>query len=227
MKFEIQLGISARHCHVTQQALEAMFGVGAKLHVKKPIKQPRQFAAEEQVTAVFPKGEMKLRILGPVRSYNQVELAYTDARKAGVNPPIRKSGDLKGSPGCILRGPYGEVVMKQGVIVAERHVHLFPETAAKYFLKEDDMVQIITLGRRATVLDNVRVRCGPNDGDEVHLDTDEGNCIDMQNGQMITILANEDKHNFLWTPGTNPAWAHGEGPTLEPPADELHEAPHY
>jgi len=227
MKFEIVLGISARHCHVTQEALEVMFGPGAKLHVKKAIRQPRQFAAEEQVTAVFPKGEMKLRILGPVRTYNQVELSYTDARKAGVNAPIRKSGDHRGTPGCILRGPCGEVEIKQGVIVAERHVHLFPETAAKYFLKEDDTVQIITLGKRATVLDNVRVRCGPNDGDEVHLDTDEGNAIDMANGQMITILANEDKHNLLWTPGTHPAWKEGEAPELEPPAERLHSDPNY
>lgn len=187
MEFQVVLGISARHLHLKQEDMDVLFGKGAELHFKKPLKQPGQFASEEQVMMITPKGELKLRILGPIRTYSQVELSFTDARKVGLNPPIRKSGDLKGTCGCKLVGPAGELELKEGVIVAGRHVHLCPETAAKYGLKENDLVDVVTTGERALTMHNVLVRSSVKDADEVHIDTDEGNAGQLANDVMVTI----------------------------------------
>lgn len=188
MEFSIALGVSARHAHLTREHMDILFGKGSELHPKKPIGQPGQFASEEQITMVTPKGEMKLRIIGPLRPETQIELSLTDARKAGLNAPIRNSGDIKGSAGAKLIGPAGAVEIKEGIIVAARHLHLYPETAAKYNLKDGDIVDIRTRGERSLTLHNVLVRAGVKHADEVHIDTDEANACDLDSGVLVDII---------------------------------------
>lgn len=132
MSNKILIETSARHVHVTQEALEALFGKGAQLTKKKDLSQPGQFACEERVTIVGPKKELaNVSILGPVRSATQVELSATDARSIGLPIAIRESGDIAGTPGCKIIGPAGEIEISEGVIVAKRHIHMIPETAEK------------------------------------------------------------------------------------------------
>ena len=173
MQFPLVLGVSARHAHLCREHMNILFGEGSELHPKKYIGQPGQYSSEEQITLVTAKGEMKLRIIGPLRKYTQLELSFTDARKVGLNPPIRNSGDIKESAGGKLVGPKGEVEITEGVIIAARHIHLYPETAETYGLKDGDIVSIQTNGERALIMNNVLVRAGEGNADEVHIDTDE------------------------------------------------------
>lgn len=191
MKLSVVLGVSARHCHICREHMDVLFGAGSELHVKKPITQPGQFASEEQVTMVGPKGELKLRILGPLRPETQIELSLTDAMKAGIKAPIRNSGDLEGSAGATIIGPKGTLELKEGVIIAARHVHLYPETAAKAGLKDGDIVDIATEGPRSTVFHNVLVRAGEKHADEIHIDTDEANACNLETGALVDIVWNK------------------------------------
>ncbi len=170
---------SARHVHLSQEHLEALFGKDAKLTHKKDLSQPGQFACEERVTVVGPKKEMpNVSILGPVRPETQVELSATDARSIGIAAPIRESGDVAGSGACKIIGPCGEIEISQGVIVAKRHIHLTPETAAEMNVKDKDVVwvKIDTDGRKA-VLGDVVVRVSEKYAPAMHIDTDESNAV--------------------------------------------------
>lgn len=191
MQFPIVLGVSARHAHLSREHMDTLFGKDSELHVKKAIGQPGQYASEEQITMVTEKGSMKLRIIGPLRPETQIELSLTDARKVGLNAPIRNSGDIKGSAGAKLIGPVGEVEITEGIIVAARHVHLYPETAAKYGLKDGDIVDIQTEGERSLTLHNVLVRAGEKHADEVHIDTDEANACNLESGVNVNIVYNK------------------------------------
>lgn len=191
MKFPIVLGVSARHAHLSREHMDILFGKGSELHPKKAIGQPGQYASEEQITMVTDKGSMKLRVIGPLRPETQIELSLTDARKVGLNAPIRNSGDIKDSAGAKLVGPVGEVELKEGIIIAARHVHLYPETAAKYGLKDGDIVDIHTKDARSITLHNVLVRAGEKHADEVHIDTDEANACNLDSGVMVDIVYNE------------------------------------
>ncbi len=191
MQFPIVLGVSARHAHLSREHMDTLFGQDSELHVKKAIGQPGQYASEEQITMVTEKGSMKLRIIGPLRPETQIELSLTDARKVGLNAPIRNSGDIKGSAGAKLIGPAGEVEITEGIIVAARHVHLYPETAAKYGLKDGDIVDIQTEGERSLTLHNVLVRAGEKHADEVHIDTDEANACNLESGVNVNIVYNK------------------------------------
>lgn len=188
MEFPIVLGVSARHAHLCREHMDILFGKGSELHVKKAIGQPGQYASEEQITLVTDKDKMKLRIIGPLRPETQIELSLTDARKIGLTPPIRHSGDIKGSCGGKLIGPAGEVDLPEGIIIAARHVHLYPETAAKHGLKDGDIVDIKTEGPRALTLHNVLVRAGEKHADEVHIDTDEANACNLDSGVMVNVV---------------------------------------
>ncbi|MBQ3566728.1 MAG: phosphate propanoyltransferase [Oscillospiraceae bacterium] len=175
---------SARHIHVSQEHLEILFGKDAKLTNIKDLSQPGQFACQERVTIVGPKKELaNVSILGPVRPETQVELSATDARSIGIAAPIRESGDVKGSGACKIVGPAGEVEISEGVIVAKRHIHLTPETAAERNVKDKDVVwvKIETEGRKA-ILGDVIVRVSPNYAPAMHIDTDESNAISAFNG---------------------------------------------
>ena len=176
---QILVETSARHIHVTKETLEVLFGKGHELTKKKDLSQPGQYACEERVTVVGPKKELaNVSILGPCRNADQVELSATDARSIGLPIVIRESGDVAGTPGCKLVGPCGEVEIKEGVIVAKRHIHLTPETAEKLGVKNKDIVWVrVNTPERKAVLGDVVVRVSESFADAMHIDTDESNAI--------------------------------------------------
>ena len=176
MSYKVKVSLSNKHAHLKAEDIEALFGKGHELTVFKTLVQPGQFACEEKVDVVGPKGTLKgLRILGPARPETQVELAMTDARAIGIKAPIRESGKLEGTPGCKLVGPRGEVELEHGVIAALRHVHLSPAQAAEAGVKDKEVVCLKLSGERGLLFDQVLVRSGDGHEQEVHLDTDEGN----------------------------------------------------
>ena len=174
---EVLIETSARHVHVTQETLEALFGAGAQLTKKKDLSQPGQFACAEKVTVVGPKGEMKMSILGPCRKSTQVEISLTDARKLGIAPcPIRESGDLAGTPGCKLVGPCGEVEISEGVIAAKRHIHFNPDEAKEAGVVDKQIVSVkVDYNGRALIFGDVVCRVSPSYALAMHVDTDESN----------------------------------------------------
>jgi putative phosphotransacetylase len=176
------VNVSARHCHLTQEAVEALFGKGHQLQVHKWLYQDGQFAAKEAVTLIGPRSRVisNLRILGPCRTLNQVELAYTDSIALGFDIPLRISGDIKGTPGCMLMGPNGFFEMTSGVIRALRHVHMGPVDAEFYAVKKGDEMRLKIGGPCAITLDKMLVRVDPSFKLEVHIDTDEGNACNLQ-----------------------------------------------
>ena len=177
MKTKVLVETSARHVHLTEEHIEALFGKGATLTHKKDLSQPGQFACEERVTLVGPKKSIaNVIILGPARKDTQVEVSFTDARTLGVSAPVRESGDVAGTPGLKLVGPAGEVDIDAGVIVAKRHIHFTPEDAAEYGVSDKEIVKLkIESNDRTTIFDDVVVRVNPNFAAAVHLDTDEAN----------------------------------------------------
>lgn len=184
----VPIGVSNRHVHLSQQDLEILFGRGHGLTKMKDLKQPGQFAAQETVVLVGPKGEMKnVRVLGPVRNKTQVEISITDSYKLGVNAPIRESGKTAGTPGLILKGPKGTLELKEGVIAALRHIHIPPEFAAKHRLKDKEMVNVEVGGIRATTFKNVLLRVSERFVLEMHIDTDEANAAGIGNGEIGII----------------------------------------
>lgn len=176
------VNVSARHCHLTQEAVEALFGKGHQLQVHKMLYQDGQFAAKETVTLIGPRSRVisNLRILGPCRTLNQVELAYTDAVALGFDVPLRISGKIDGTPGCMLMGPAGFFEMPNGVIRALRHAHMSPADAAFYGVKTGDAMRLKIGGPCALSLDQMLVRVDPSFKLEVHIDTDEGNACNLQ-----------------------------------------------
>ena len=167
---------SARHVHITAEALEVLFGAGYSLTSKKELSQPGQFACEEKVTVVGPKGELKMSVLGPVRPYNQVEVSKSDARSIGINPEIRESGDLAGTAGCKLVGPKGEIEMTEGVVVALRHVHFPIKDAEDFGVKDKEIIRVACGGEgRKVIFDDVLARVSDTAGLAMHIDTDESN----------------------------------------------------
>ena len=175
------VNISARHCHLTQEAVEALFGKGHQLRPMKSLYQDGQYAAQETVTLVGPRSRVisNLRILGPCRTLNQVELAYTDAIALGFDAPLRCSGDVAGTPGGMLMGPAGFFELSEGVIRACPHVHMHPEDAAFYGVAQGDYMKLEIGGPLALTLDRLLVRVSPDFKLEVHIDTDEGNACNL------------------------------------------------
>ena len=166
---------SARHVHLTAETVETLFGKGHTLTNKKDLSQPGQFACEEKVTVVGPKGSLKASVLGPTRPADQVELSLTDARAIGVAAPVRESGDVAGSFGCKLVGPCGEVEISEGVIAAKRHIHMTPEDAEKLGVSDKEIVSVKLDTQRALTFSNVVVRVNKNFALAMHIDTDEAN----------------------------------------------------
>lgn len=176
------VNISARHCHLTQEAVEALFGKGHKLQVHKWLYQEGQYAAKETVTLVGPRSRIisNLRILGPCRTLNQVELSYTDGIALGFDLPLRSSGDIKGTLGGMLMGPAGFFEMDSGIIRALRHVHLDPTDADYYGVKQGDWMKLKIGGNCGITLDRMLCRVDKSFKLEVHIDTDEGNACNLQ-----------------------------------------------
>jgi putative phosphotransacetylase len=172
---------SARHCHLTPEAVETLFGKGRTLTPMKWLYQKDQFAAEETVTLIGPRSRVisNLRILGPCRNLNQVELAYTDAISLGFKIPVRNSGDIAGTPGCMLMGPAGFLEMPEGVIRAAPHVHMAPEDAAHYGVENKSFMKLRVGGDVGVTFDRIFVRVDPSFKLEVHIDTDESNACGL------------------------------------------------
>ena len=170
---------SGRHIHVTREDLDVLFGKGFELDQKKMLSQPGQFASSCKVTVTGPKGSLNLSILGPCRKETQVELSFTDARTLGLDCPVRESGVLAGSPGCTVTGPNGSVELKQGCIIAKRHIHMTPDFAAELGVKDKDIVQVKVGGDRALIFDEVVCRVSPNYANFMHVDYDEINAASL------------------------------------------------
>lgn len=184
------VNISARHCHLTQEHVEVLFGAGAKLTVMKPLYQDGEFAAEQTVTAIGPRQRIipSIRILGPCRKFSQLELAFTDGISLGIDLPVRKSGDHHDTPGIYLQGPKGILELKQGVIRAERHVHVGDRDLEFFGILPNERVNLKIHGDCPTTLEGLLVRHDPKFKLEVHLDTDEGNAVNLTKATLVELL---------------------------------------
>ncbi len=190
MEKTVLVETSARHVHVSQEALEILFGEGYELTKKKDLSQPGQYACEERVQVIGEKSSFPaVSILGPVRNACQVEISASDARSIGVKAPVRESGDIAGSGACKLVGPKGEIELKEGVIVAKRHIHMTPEDAEKYGLEDKQIVSVkIESDERSLVFADTVVRVSPKFALAMHIDTDEANAVLAPAGVMGVIL---------------------------------------
>jgi putative phosphotransacetylase len=181
---------SARHMHVSREDLDVLFGPGHELTIDRPLYQEGNFAAKETVTLIGPRSRLisNLRILGPMRKESQVELAFTDAISLGIDAPIRLSGNIKDTPGCFVMGPKGMVELKYGVIRAAIHVHMNPDEAAYFGVKQGDMMKLRVGGDAGVTFDRVHVRIDPKSQLNVHMDTDEANACGLHLAKNIELL---------------------------------------
>ena len=184
------VNVSARHCHLSPQAVEALFGPGHNLTPMKWLYQEGAYAAKETVTLIGPRSRVisNLRILGPCRDMNQIELAFTDAIALGFDIPVRMSGEIAGTPGCMLMGPNGYFEMNEGVIRAAPHVHMHPDDAAYYDVKHKDIIGMRVHGPLETTFGNMLVRVDPSFKLEVHIDTDEGNACGLKSDTFCELI---------------------------------------
>ena len=190
-KPNLVVSISARHCHLTDEHVEILFGPGAKLIPEKPLYQDGFYAAEQTVMVVGPRRRMlpTVRVLGPTRSASQVELAFTDAISLGIDAPVRHSGNIQGTPGCVLVGPKGVVELSAGVIRAARHVHMNFKDAEQYGVKNGDFMKLrIESPQCSVVLEDLLVRADATSKLEVHIDTDEGNACNLDGATKVELL---------------------------------------
>lgn len=185
---EVVIGVSNRHVHLTEENYKKLFG-DLEFSKYKDLNQPGQFASNSFVD--LKNGEEVIehvRVLGPFRDYTQVEISQTDARKLKVNPPVRTSGDLKGSAPIKIVGPKGEIDLEEGCIIAERHIHILKEQAELYGLKDSETVSVLLSGEKGGIINNVHVKIAPNSYYEMHLDTDDANAHLIKNGDIGIII---------------------------------------
>jgi propanediol utilization protein len=183
------VNVSARHMHVTQRDLEVLFGPGAQLTKLKDLYQKGEFASEQLVTVIGPRQRIipNVRILGPTRDYSQIELSYTDGIYLGIDLPLRISGNHEGTPGATVMGPKGAITLNQGVIRAERHVHMSVDDMSYYGVKDHDYLKLKIDGPCGVTFDRVKVRYHPKVVLEVHIDTDEGNACDLDSATNMEL----------------------------------------
>ena len=183
----VELEASGRHVHVTEQQAKTLFGHA--LTPERELSQPGQFVAKERVTVIGPKGRFEnVAVLGPERPEAQVEISLTDGRVLGIQPPVRLSGDVSGTPGITLEGPQGQVNLSQGVMAAKRHIHMHPADAARMGVQDKQQVRLQTYTQRPVIFDDVMVRVNPHFQTSVHLDYDEANACGFQKGDLGRIL---------------------------------------
>ena len=181
---KLPIALSNRHVHLSQADIETLFGAGHELTHFKPLSQPGQYACEEKVDLVGPKGTIK-----GARASTQVEISLADGFALGIKAPIKESGDIAGTPGVKLVGPAGEVELSEGVIVASRHIHMSLEDAARFGVEDKQIVKVRTFGPRAVVFENVLVRANANFALEMHVDVEEGNAAGVRNGEEVELIA--------------------------------------
>ena len=179
---------SGRHVHVTTAQAQTLFGHG--LTPERPLSQPGQWVAKERVAVIGPKGSFSnVAVLGPERNEAQVEISVTDGRVLGIQPPVRASGSVENTPGVLLKGSCGEVALSQGVIAAQRHIHITPQDAARFGVRDKQIVKLQTYTGRPLIFDDVLVRVSPAYATRVHLDFDEANACGFQQGDLGRILS--------------------------------------
>ena len=184
----IEMEASGRHVHVTEAQAQALFG--HRLTPQRELSQPGQYLANERVTVVGPKGRFEnVAVLGPERKAGQVELSLTDARTLGIPAPVRMSGEVADSPGAVLQGGMGSVALREGVIVAQRHIHITPEAAQRMGVQDKQVVRLQAYTERPLIFDDVVVRVSPDFQTRVHLDYDEANACGFQKGDLGRILS--------------------------------------
>ncbi len=187
--FGVPVGVSNRHIHLSQTDLDQLFGLGYQLTPMKDLSQPGQFACKETVTICGPKGAIeKIRVLGPVRSKSQIEILAGDSYKLGVKAPAKLSGDLAGTPGITIVGPKGSVQTQEGLIVAQRHIHMNPQDAINYGVRDGEIVKIAVNGDRGGVYNNVAIRVTESSALECHIDTEEANAMNISGSSTVTIV---------------------------------------
>jgi len=185
----VPVGVSARHIHLSPDHIEILFGAGYELTSFRDLSQPGQYAANEMVSIVGPKGRFdKVRILGPARGATQIEISRTDAFALGINPPVRESGHIEGTSGLKVIGPQGEVELEQGVIVAARHIHFHTADAEKWGIADKQLLRVKLNGERPLIFENVIARVSEQYALDMHIDTDEGNAAGVKTGDKAEIL---------------------------------------
>ncbi|WP_407691432.1 phosphate propanoyltransferase [Robertmurraya mangrovi] len=188
-KSHVPVSISARHIHLSQEHIDILFGQGHQLTKFKDISQPGQFACNEKVTLQGPKGTIEnVRVLAPIRPKTQVEVARTDARKLGVNPPVRESGNVAGSAPITLIGPEGVVELQEGCIIADRHIHMTPEDARSFGVVDKQKVSVLVEGEKAGVMGKVTIRVRPNYALDMHIDTDDANAFGLNGTEQLKLI---------------------------------------
>lgn len=194
MNKKVRVEVSARHVHLTKEDFEKLFGEGAELTIMKELSQPGMFAANETVSIKDEYFQLdRIRIVGPIRNYTQVEISETEARNFKINPPLRKSGDIEGTPGITIIGPKGKIDIKEGVIVAQRHLHMAPKDAKKIGAKDGDPLNVKIEGNRGLVFGNVVARVDKTYAWACHIDTDEGNAASLTGCKDGTVILDLEK----------------------------------
>lgn len=197
-KYVVPVGVSNRHIHLSKIDLDILFGKDYSLTPLRELSQKGQFAAKETVSLFGNKGFVKdVRILGPLREETQIEISTTDSYLLGVHPPIKMSGDLEGTPGITVVGPEGVVLLKKGVIIAKRHIHMSPEEARVIGIQEGDKLIVETQGERSLILSNIDVRISSKYTLDFHIDLDEGNAAHLKTGDMVKIIGKNNQF-FSW-----------------------------
>ena len=191
---QIPIAASNRHIHLSPEHVDRLFGKGHQLNKLKDLSQPNQFAAKETVTLIGPKGKIQnVRVLGPARGSTQVEVSLFDGFTLGVKPPIRNSGDIKGSEAITIQGPRGQVTINEGLICAARHIHMHTSDGESFGVSDGDRVQVKVEGERGVIFSNVLIRVSPKYKLEMHIDIDEANAANIKNGQIGEIVAIESR----------------------------------
>lgn len=186
---KIPVGVSNRHIHLCEKDFETLFGKGSQLKVYKELSQPGQFAAEQKLDLIGPKGTIAgVRILGPFRSQTQVEISRTDSFRLGIKSPVRDSGDLAGSAPITLKGPAGSIELSEGVIIARSHIHIHTDVAKENGLSDKQIVSVKSDGIRSLTFNNVVIRVSDDYNTEMHIDTDEANAALLNNGDLVSLI---------------------------------------
>ncbi|MFH1006242.1 MAG: phosphate propanoyltransferase [Candidatus Latescibacterota bacterium] len=185
-----RVGVSVRHIHLSREALDTLYGPGHELKKIRDLYQPGQFAAEETVALVGPRMRTieRVRILGPLRDHTQVELSRTDGFTLGLDLPVKYSGDIAGTPGVTLVGPYGSLTLRAGAIRADRHVHISPEDAERLGFEDGELVDAVVPGDKPVTFGNVRIRVSSGLKLELHIDTDDANAADLSCGDLVELV---------------------------------------